>query len=92
MGKSNKSKNFKKLYRQLRIKEDTGFSHQYILDSYGVDSEFLKNSTGDKITIGFDTTKIENLLTDFINDGWNIISVSEDSSSICFHLVADEEE
>lgn len=84
------NKSLKVKYKMLRIKESTKIKHNTILNIFGVDSEFLKQNENDSdgVLIGFNTTSIENLLTDIINGGWEITAVSEDSQSICYHLIS----
>lgn len=87
-----KYKNDNKKYIQIRIKENTGFSHEGILSKFNVDCDFLKVTDGSNpiVTIGFNTDLQEKLITDFINQGYDLISVSEDEKSITFHLIYEE--
>ena len=73
-----KKDNYTERYVQIRIKEETKFSYNNILDKYGVSVDILKTEDNDeRVLIGFDTTKQEEFITSFLNQGYDLISVSE---------------
>lgn len=85
-----KSKEQFEKYYQLRLNEASAYSYNQILSKYGVECDFIKKITKDeneKLTIGFNVGYEQDLITCFLNQGYDLISVSEDQKSITFHLV-----
>jgi len=82
---NNKIRQTKIVYKTLRIKSDTKLSHELILNRYNVDSKII-NENNSPLLIGFDTDLNESIVSEILNAGWELVSVSEDSNSICYHL------
>lgn len=83
-----KKDNYTEKYIQIRFKEDTSFSFNSILNKYGVEVDILRREDNDdRVPIGFNTTKQEDFISSFLNQGYDLISVSEDDKSVTFHLI-----
>ena len=79
-----------KRYTNIRIKEDTTFKRDYIENKFRYSNSELFDRDGNFIC-KFYTNNIEKLINEIMNKGgWNLISVSEDDKSLCYHFIKEE--
>lgn len=79
-----------KRYTNIRIKEDTTFKRDYIENKFRYSNSELFDKEGN-FTCKFYTNNIEKLVNEIMNKGgWNLISVSEDDKSLCYHFIKEE--
>ena len=83
-------KNSKIIYKQLRLKSDFTTTYEQMLNAFGVECDFLKDQ--ESVEIGFSPSKQEKLIGCFLNSGWNLVAVSEDEKTICFHMTKQVED
>ena len=90
MKQSKNESNIIKKYTNIRIKEDTVFKKDYIEKKFGYSGSKLFDNEGN-FTCKFYTNNIEKLVNEIMNVGkWNLICVSEDEKSLCYHFIKEE--
>lgn len=90
MKQSKGDKKVIKRYTNIRIKEDSIFTRDFIERKFGYTGSELFDSE-DKYICKFYTANIERLVNEIMNvGGWDLICVSEDDKSLCYHFIKEE--